>query len=178
MSMRRITLDYAAQARRPLFSWVALAGGALLLALAADGYADLTDEAERLDAQVDRLKRQMAASQTAKGRSDQAARERGQQRERDLLGAAAGDEWTAPLSAIELALDKDVALVSLSQETAGRHVRIGLEARRIEDALAFAERLRASGVFEDVVLTNHEIKKSTGIEVYGLSLVLTWKAAA
>jgi len=176
--MRPLALDYAAPPRRPFFAWIVLAAGALVLALAADGYADLDDEATRLDSQVDRLKRQTSSPQSAKGRTELAAKERGQQRERELLSKGEGGVWTRPLQAIEMSLDKNIALVALSQEFTGRHIRLGLEARNIDDALAFADRLRATGRFDDVVLTNHETKKSTGVEVLSLTLLLTWKAAA
>jgi hypothetical protein len=176
--MRRIDLDFAQPPRPPFVTWIVLAAGAFLLALAADGYADLADEAGRLESQVNRLQRQTSSPQSAKGRTELAARERSELRQRELLASVAGSQWTLPLQAIETALDKDVALVALNQEFAGRHIRLGLEAKSIDDALAFAERLRATGRFDDVVLTNHETKKSTGVDVLGLTLVLTWKAAA
>ena len=175
--MRRLVLDYVALPGRPFFSWIVLAVGALALALVADSYADRADEVLRLDAQVARLKRQTNSPQSAKGRNQLAAKERSEQREHELLAKVSGSDWALPLNAIETALDKDVALIALSQEFSARHIRLWLEARNIDDALAFADRLRASGLFEDVVLTGHETKKSTGVDVLGLTFVLTWKAA-
>lgn len=176
--MRFLSIDFAALPRRPFAAWLVLAAGAMVLALAADRYADLSDEAEQLDGQVARLKRKASSTQTARGRSELAARERAQQHESDLLGQVSGADWAAPLQAVESAIDEDVALVAMSQEFSARRLRISLEARKIDDALAFAERLRASGRFEEVVLTGHETKKSTGIEVLGLTFVLTWRPAA
>lgn len=174
--MRHLALDYVAQPSRPLFAWCVLAAGALVIGLAADNYADRSDEVALLERQVARLSSQTHSPQTAKGRNQMAAKERSEQRERELLAKVVGGTWAVPLQGIEKALDKDIALVALSQEFSARRVRLGLEAKSIADALAFADRLRATGQFDDVVLTGHETKRTTGVEVLALTFVLTWKA--
>ncbi|AXS80143.1 hypothetical protein [Dechloromonas sp. HYN0024] len=174
--MRRIILDYVTPPGRPFFAWIILVAGAVVLGLAADGYADRVDEVQLLETQLTRLKRQTSAPQTAKGRSQVAAKERSEQRERELLAKASGVSWASPLTAIETALDRDVALIALNQEFSARRIKLGLEAKSIADALAFADRLRATGKFDDVVLTGHETKKSSGVEALGLTFVLVWKA--
>lgn len=174
--MGPIDLDFVVPPRRPLAAWAVVAIGALLLVLAADRYAELSDEADALESQVARLKRQLGAPAAGKGKAEQAAREKSQQREQELLAQALAGEWTDPLKALETAADAKVALLSLSEEFAARRLRIGLEARTIDDALAFAERLRQSGRFDDVILIGHETKKSTGVEVLAVNFVATWKA--
>ena len=85
-----------------------------------------------------------------------------------------GADGQPVLTAVETATDKDIAILALNQEGVSRRLRISAEARNIDDALAFAERLRLSKTFSEVMLSGHENRKSTGVDVLGFTLMATW----
>lgn len=170
-------LDFVAPPRRPFVAWLVLVAGAIMFALAADRHADLQEEAEHLEAQVARLKRQAKFPNQGRRQSGLQAGEQDLRRESDLAILTVGKDWAQPLQALEAAADERVALISLSQESSGRRIRITAEVRQIEDALAFASRLRASGRFTDVLLTGHETKQSDGMEVLSVTFLITWREA-
>lgn len=168
-------LDFVAAPRRPPLTWLCLLLGAALLAMAADRYAEAEEQVLQAESQLARLQRQNKNLLLAQGRSDKGGSQaQSQQREQKLLDQAARADWQPVLSAVENAVDAKVAILDLNQEGAARRLRISAEARTIEDALAMAERLRSSGKFADVMLSSHENRKSTGIDVLGFTLLANW----
>ena len=168
----RLHLDFVAPPPRPALSWLCLLVGAGCLALAADRYAVAEDNLMQAEQQLIRTQRQyreLLADATST-RGDKASRGQGMQREQMLLNDAARPDWKNTLVAVEAALDKDIALLALNQEDGGRRLRLQAEARNIDDALAFADRLRASGKFSEVMLGSHERHQSTGMDVLGFML--------
>ena len=155
--------------RRSALAWALLIAGALALAVAADDYAAAAAANERLAGQVERLKRKAKAAPAAVAAPGQksAPAER-----RD----AAPAPWDSLLREIELAADARVALLSLDTDTAARRTRIVAEAKNIDDALAFAARLRDSPLIDAVVLVGHEARKGHAIPVVGFTLQLDWSA--
>lgn len=171
-----IHLDFVASAPRSPLAWLCLLAGALLLAGAADRHAEAEARLMQAEQQLSRLQRQhkdvLATASTARGVKD--TRNQGQQREQKLLDDAARADWRRALSAVEAAVNKDVAILSLNQEGSGKRLRIMAEARSIDEALQFAERLRSHGKFAEVLLGSHEQHNSTGIGVLGFSLLASW----
>lgn len=171
---RPLRIDFIAALPRPKTAWVCLLCGALLLGLAADHYAELEAEVAQAEAQLNRLQRQHKLLLGQQGRSDSGTRQQGAQREQNMLDAVSRNTWQPQLQAVESALNKDVAILSLNQEGAARRLRIAAEARTIDDALAFVERIRKSQRFSEVMLSGHDNHVSTGIEVLGFTVLAAW----
>lgn len=91
-----------------------------------------------------------------------------------VLTPVAADEKTADAADKAAKVLGPVALLNLNHEGGSRRLRLQAEARNIDDALAFAERLRKSGRFSEVVLGSHERRKSTGMDVLGFTLQASW----
>lgn len=169
-------LDFIASAPRSPLAWLCLLAGALLLAGAADRHAEVEDQVMQAEQQLSRLQRQHkdVLATANMGRSANDSRSQGQQREQKLLDDAVRADWKRALTAVEEATSKDVAILSLNQESGGKRLRIMAEARTIDDALQFAERLRSQGKFAEVILGSHEQHNSTGIAVLGFSVLASW----
>lgn len=171
---RAVRLDFVAALPRPGLAWVCLLCGAVLLGLAADHYAALEADVAQAETQLSRLQRQHKLQLGQHGRSDSSTQQQGAQREQRLLDTVARSSWQPQLQAVEAALGKEVAMLSLNQEGTARRLRIAAEARTIDDALAFVERVRGSGRFSEVMLSGHDTHVSTGIEVLGFTVLAAW----
>jgi hypothetical protein len=156
--------------RRPVLAWALLVAGALALAVAADDFAAAASDNDRLAGQAEHLKRK------AKSTSAAVAAAPGQKSALAERREAPRPPWDSLLSEIELAADARVALLSLDTDAAARRTRIVAEAKTIDDALAFAARLRDSPLIDDVLLLGHEGKKGQAVPVVGFTLQLDWSA--
>ncbi len=170
MTLRR-TFDFAvAEKSTPPFSWLALIGGALLFAMAADRYLAAADEHERLVRQEERLKRKVGAAvpfamlPVSAEKSAPAGR-------RDISSPFPWDEM---LREVELAADSRVAFLGLDTDAPQRRSRISAEARNIDDALAFTARLADSPLAGKVLLLSHETKKNRTVPVIDFALQVDW----
>jgi len=173
--MRRLELDFVAAPPRPPLAWLVFALGALLLAPAADRYLALADRLDNIQGQLAHLQRQAGKGDTNKEKGEASSRDLREKRERALIAQVSAGDWAIPLHAVEQAIDEHVALVSLNQEGNAHRFRLQGEVKAIDDALGFAERLRQAEQVEDVQLTTHDTKKSTGIEVIGFGLSMKWR---
>lgn len=170
--------------RLPLPVWVLLVAGAVALVIVADNYATVAADNERLTDRVERFKRKekstlagvsaasAAAPVGARAGGDAAGQKSALVTRRD----ASIPPWDSLLREIELAVDARVALLSVDTDATARRTRIIAEAKTIDDALAFAARLRESPLIDAVLLLAHESKKSQAIPVVGFTLQLEWSA--
>jgi hypothetical protein len=170
MPIRR-TFDFAvAEASTSPLAWLALIGGSLLFAMAADRYVAAADEHERLVRQEERLKRKAGAAAPFAAQSASAEKSVPAGR-RDIPSAFPWDEM---LREVELAADSRVAFLGLDTDASQRRSRISAEARNIEDALAFAARLADSPLAGKVLLLSHETKKNRPVPVIDFALQVDW----
>lgn len=172
MSMRLRTLDFAAaEAAVPPLAWLALLGGALLFVLAVQGYTDADEEHGRLVRQADKLQRRAGLTASVARMADASMSEKSALATRRY---ASPFPWDSVLREIELSIDRSVALASLDTDITQRRTRIVAEARNIDDALAFATRLRKNPIVRQVLLLSHEAKKDPAGPVVGFSLQVDW----
>lgn len=171
---RTLHLDFIAVLPRPRLAWICLLCGVVLLGLAADHYAELEADVAQAETQLSRLQRQHKLQLGQRGRSEAGAQQQGAQREQRMLDTVARSSWQPQLLAVEAAVSKEVAILSLNQEGTARRLRMAAEARTIDDALAFVERVRSSGRFSEVMLSGHDTHVSTGVEVLGFTVLAAW----
>jgi hypothetical protein len=172
MSMRLRTLDFAvAEAAVPPLAWLVLLGGALLFVLAVQGYTDADEEHGRLVRQADKLQRRARLTAPVARIADASAQEKSALATRRYTSPF---PWDSVLRGLELGIDRSVALASMDTDITQRRTRIVAEARNIDDALAFATRLRKNPIVRQVLLLSHEAKKDPAGPVVGFSLQVDW----
>lgn len=172
MSMRLRTLDFAvAEAAVPPLAWLVLLGGALLFVLAVQGYTDADEEHGRLVRQADKLQRRARLTAPVARIADASAQEKSALATRRYTSPF---PWGSVLRGLELGIDRSVALASMDTDITQRRTRIVAEARNIDDALAFATRLRKNPIVRQVLLLSHEAKKDPAGPVVGFSLQVDW----
>jgi len=167
MTTRGTDFEFAAGAGHPWPAWLLCGIGIAAAAFAADGYFAAVDENERLTRQAGRLERKAPAAAVRRAAPAQNSALAGRRND-------AAFPWDLLLREVELAVDARVALLNLDTETAARRTRLDAEARSIDDALAFAERLRAAPVVARVLLLSHETRKSPAGAVFGFTMQIDW----
>jgi len=164
-------MNFVAPARRfsPV-SWLLLAVGVAAGAILADRYLAAEETRAGLAFEAERLERQLRPAAVAAGAAVQKSAPAGRPAQQTF-------PWDDVLREIELATDRRVALLALDTEAAAGRTRLEAEARSIEDALDFAERLRASPLVDRSFLLAHEIRESPAGPVTGFSLQVEWNPA-
>lgn len=135
--------------------------------MAADQYSALNDERETLARQTGRLERKLVPPAVKRTPATQKSALAGRQE-------IAAFPWETVLRELELAVDSRVALLNLDTDTTTRRTRLDAEARNIDDALGFAERLREIPLARRVLLLAHETRKAPAGAVIGFSLQIDW----
>lgn len=192
--MKKLTLDFMVVPRQSLLAWCVLALGAGVLMVAADDYEAASDRLEHQQQAQQRLKRQvearlpktaLAKQASAKSKlgvqssaTSESEEDKRRQKEQRLVDMSMHPSWVTPLEVVEYSADKKIALLSMAADPTRRQLRLTLESRTLDDALTFAQKLRESGQFDEVLLLSHDTKQSTGVDVLSLNFVLTWKASA
>jgi hypothetical protein len=164
--------NFVADGERPMaIAWVLLVLGAIAMAIVADGFAAASADNEQLLRQAERLQRTSKVSVSA---------DRRKSGEKKSAVATRHDNatfpWDVVLTEVELAFDSRVALLSLDTEAPARRTRLTGEARTIDDALAFAGRLRESPLVREALLVSHEARKDGPVPVIVFTLQIDWSA--
>jgi hypothetical protein len=167
--MRRIADFNFAVARpgHPVFAWLLLLAGGLGSIVVAEQYSAMEEEHDTLSRQAGRLERKFKPPAVSRAPAAQksALAERHE---------ATPFPWDIVLRELEIAVDPHVALLSLDTDRVASRTRLVAEARNIDDALGFAERLRDTPVARRVLLLAHETKKSPAGMVIGFTLQIDW----
>ena len=153
--MRRLDLDYAARSRA--FSWL----GALLLAIAVgvtwkmvDLYAASQAEAQRLEAQIERLERRMGgAGERAPRLDERAVREI---RNANQIIGKITLRWERLFEAVQAAGTPRVGLLGMAPDQKTGNVEISGEAADREAMFDYLERLERQPALKNVYLLNHQ----------------------
>jgi hypothetical protein len=174
--MRRMDdMNFVAPARRfsPV-AWLILAVGAAAGTLLADLYLAAEETRAGLARQAERLERQLRPTAVAARPMPHKSAPAGRPAQPPAQQAF---PWDAILREIERATDRRVALLAIDTEAGAGRTRLDAEARSIDDALDFAERLRASPLVERAFLLAHETRTSPAGPVTGFSLQIEWSPA-
>ncbi len=144
--------------------------GAVALLATVDDYLEAADFAERQENKVIYLDRQIGkltrSAQTSVVKMDPA-----EWRSLQTLS----DELTYPLDqqflAVERSLSDEVAILSLQPEPKAGRLKILGEAKSLDAAIGFGERLKGSAGFQSVDVTHHEYRMVGAVRVLGFSIL-------
>lgn len=191
MAARR-DFNFLVEGERPsLAAWLLLLAGIAVLAVAADDYEHVVADNEQLGHQVERLKRKAkVVAPTGVGRRGADKCRPSDARSSDArpdcaenakspagmgVPSAAAFPWDIVLREIEFAADARIAMLGVETDAPQRRTRIAAEVRNIDDALAFAARLRESPMVREAFLLSHEAKKGTPVPVLAVTLQVDWR---
>lgn len=176
MGVRALAIDFGRRPRRGggWLGLVLLAAGTALAGLSLQRYLDAGERVDDARSRLERLARR-AAGASAEPVVDPELRR--------LLGGAArvaGElrrPWPALFADVEGALDGTVALLALEPDPGKRQLRLIAEARTLADALAYTERLGATGSLANARIVQQEARLSEGIAALGFTVVADWREA-
>lgn len=152
--MARFDFDFHAAPARPPLAGLALAlAGAVLLAWSVHAWQTARDKEAGLALQIAALEKARPAAARAAPPADLAA-----QQTRARIAAQLAWRWQPAFDALAAAQDKTVALVALDASHAKAQLKLTAEARVLEDALAWIERLQQQPGIKRVTLVQHEIQ--------------------
>lgn len=159
--MRALAIDFAPGRRTPPVAGLVLLAAAVAFAAGFGWhYRGLLLEIERIEARLDsgdapRFPGRAAAAPVPARLVPEIARARHVVRRLTV-------PWNELFSAVEMALDENVALLSIQPDPATARVSVIAEARNANEALWFARRLSTGGVLDDAFLTGHELLRREG----------------
>jgi hypothetical protein len=163
--------NFVVEGERPgALAWLLLAIGVIALGIVADGYAAASADNEQLVRQSERLQRRAKTVAVAERRSAGAQKSAVATRQ-----DKAPFPWDSVLTEVELVADRNVALLSMNTDSSARRTRLTAEARTINDALAFASRLRESPLVREALLASHEARKDGPVPVIAFTLQVDWR---
>jgi hypothetical protein len=176
--IRPIRLELLADPRAPLAGLALLAaGGVILLALVVQFVSlrgELADLGERMQALQTAGRARGAGALVRTGSKDIAADLRKAQSVLRQLAAP----WNELFTELERAVAPDVGLLGLQPELAAGRVTIAGEAKNLDAALAFAERVNRGKALSDAFLVSHEIRVQDAQRPVRFTLSARWSSGA
>jgi hypothetical protein len=179
--MTALHLDFLHPRRRRPRVGVALLAAGLLVAggaawrhgsLAADNAA-LRERLAQADGLANRSRAPLRAASPAEARTQAQALARA-----NAVLASLNMPWNGFFAELESVADKQVTLLSIQPEADGRRVRLGGEARRYEQVLAYVARLEATEGFGQVFLATHALREGPGGRTVVFTLSADWMGNA
>jgi len=165
--MARLDFDFHAAPSRPNAFGIALAlAGTAAFAWSAQAWQATRDAAAGLDLQIAALAQVRPEKPSHAAPADAAA-----QALRARVAAQLAWRWQPAFDALAAAQDKRIALVALDASQARSQLRLTAEARRLEDAVAWIERLQRQPDVKRAVLVQHEVQ--TDADQQPLRVVVT-----
>lgn len=154
-AVNALDLNFVGRRRPQAPGVVLLVLGCVAVAASLLDYRQVSARAEADQRAVRETARQRASLPVPRARADVRELRQELQRANTLLRQMSVP-WEGLFAAVEQTAGRDVALLSLHPDVAAQQLRISGEAKSIEHALAFAQRLGASALLEDAHLTGHE----------------------
>jgi hypothetical protein len=156
MKPRAVALDFAPVARAPGRAGTALGIAGLALLLLCAGFArDFVAKREGLESRLDALRSAAAPA----GRTKRGAKTPAPEHDSGFVELVV--PWSELLSALETASRDSagkIALLGLEPDRVKRRVRITAQARTLEDALGYVNRLATLDVVRSPMLDSHEVR--------------------
>ncbi len=175
--MSRLSLDFASAQRalagpKPYLGFGLLLTGALVLALVAwkhdqqvEANAALRAQREQLAARLHRRHPREQVPAELSAQFDQAATAYAQ-----IMTA-----WDDLFQALETSRSGEIALLSLTADTAKQEFALSGEAKDFGALSKFSDTLSASPMFRRVALSNHKLSEGTPPIVVKFDLMLAWR---
>jgi len=85
--------------------------------------------------------------------------------------------WSPLFAALEASLDERVALLGVVPDPRGGQLRINAEAKTLQDALAFVERIGRLDILRDAHLADHEIRTQDPQKPVRFTVSARWTTA-
>ena len=166
--MKRLDLDLAPTRRHSIVPWVVLAAALVLAADAAYRHAELS---AALDEAQARLQRRVPAPQRPLVLDPNAARDF---RQAEQVIGRLTLPWDALFRAVEGAVDKRVALMTIEPDARKGEVVLGGEAADYAAVLGYMERLSSPDLLKGVHLVRHELREDQPGHPVRFTLVARW----
>lgn len=152
--MARLDFDFHAAPVRPNLTGLVLAlAGAACFAWSFHAWQAGRDTEAGLEAQIAGLAQAGPRKPPRPAPGDTLAQEA-----RVRIAAQLAWRWQPAFDALAAAQSKTIALVALDANQAKSQLKITAEARRLEDAIAWIERLQAQAGVKRAVLVQHEVQ--------------------
>lgn len=152
--MARLDFDFHAAPVRPSAAGLVLAlAGAAALAWSMHAWEAARDREAGLDLQIASLENVRPASAPRAEPANVASQET-----QARIAAQLAWRWQPAFDALAGARDKRIALVALDANQAKAHLKLTAEARTLEDAVAWIERLQGQPGVKSAALTQHEFQ--------------------
>jgi hypothetical protein len=171
---RALALDFAAREDRPPGAGIVLlAAGLALCGLLALHFRERLAERARIEERIEALQASSRPSRAAAPAGAEGAAElRGAQR----VLAQLQTPWRGLFSTIEASIGDKVALLGVQPDPANARVTLTAEAKDLQEALWFAQRLSAGGELADAFLTGHEMRRDGAQRLARVTIVGRWPA--
>lgn len=175
--MSLLSLDFACAQRpltgpKPYLGFGLLLAGALVLASVAWEHAQQSETNTTLRAQRDRLAARLHRRQP----QEQLPKELSAQFDQAATAyAQIKTPWDALFQALETSRSGEIALLSLSADTARKEFVLSGEAKDFGALSRFSDSLSASPLFGRVALSNHRLSDGAPPIVVKFDLLLAWR---
>ena len=152
-----------------------LAASVLVAAGLVDHYLDVVGEIESVETRIGRLARASRPGQMVLGSREKVAEE---VRRVNRAAQQLTIPWEELFRAVELAADKNVALLALQPNFQKRELKISGEANDFSTIMKYLERLKDGEALTEVRLVNHEVVSRPNANAIRFELNATWRLPA
>ena len=174
--MRPIRVDFLRNPAAPSPVGMAfLLAGALAAALSVSWYVSVLGEIDRLETSAAEMKRMTRRAPGRMTESPRDARETQQEvRIANLVVQQMTLPWDRLFQELEASASKEISLLAVQPDVAGRQVRISGEAKTFKAMLDYSRRLENSAMLGEVVLLGHEVRSQDPQRPVAFSLSAGW----
>jgi Tfp pilus assembly protein PilN len=149
--------------------------GALAAALSVSWYVSVIGEIDRLETSAAEMKRM---TRRAPGRMTESPRDAREMQQEVRIANQVVQQMTLPwdrlFRELEASASKEVALLAVQPDVAGRQVRISGEAKSFKAMLDYSRRLGQTEMLGEVVLLGHEVRSQDPQRPVAFSLSAGW----
>src|SRR5262245_32101188 len=152
-----------------------LLAGALAAALSVSWYVSVLGEIDRLETSAAEMKRMTRRSPGRMPESPRDAREMQQEvRIANQVVQQMTLPWDRLFRELEASASKEISLLAVQPDVAGRQVRISGEAKTFKAMLDYSRRLENSEMLGEVILLGHEVRSQDPQRPVSFSLSAGW----
>jgi Tfp pilus assembly protein PilN len=152
-----------------------LLAGALAAALSVSWYVSVLGEIDRLETSASEMKRM---KRRVPGRMTESPRDARETQQEVRIANQVVQQMTLPwdrlFKELEASASKEIALLAVQPDVAGRQVRISGEAKTFKAMLDYSRRLEQSDMLGEVILLGHEVRAQDPQRPVAFSLSAGW----
>lgn len=162
----------------PWWSWILLMIGITMSITALHLASDISTKAQYLD---EAIQRQMKRSSSASARPQSSKKNLIPEAKAIAVNAAIQQlnlPWSDLLDAMEEATPNKIALISLEPDAKKHVLKVVAEALSSDDMIAYVEQLKKQAIFENVMLTKHELSEQDPQKPFRFQFEAQWREGA